>query len=164
MATIKLIIKSADPRDDGKCPVYVQIMQNGKAARIKTKYFVDPLFWDKVKGRVIGGKTGDPNATKKNFSLAEILIDHEKTLIDNDENIRSLDALEIKKFLECAKCDKSTLDEWLQQSDSIHKTIYLWQTQPSSECDCGTTTLHNAPKMILADYSQFARYKRKQTT
>ncbi len=100
MATIKLIIKSADPRDDGKCPVYVQIMQNGKAARIKTKYFVEPKFWDKVKGRVIGGKTGDPNATKKNFSLAEILIDHEKTLIDNEENIRSLDALEIKKFLE----------------------------------------------------------------
>jgi len=58
--------------------------------------------------------------------------------------------------------DKSTLDEWITRSTT--DTLYIWQTSSDEVAKCGTSSLVNCPKYILADYSSFAKYRRKQTT
>lgn len=55
--------------------------------------------------------------------------------------------------------DDATLKEWCAHSSTA--TLYVWQTMPDELCKCGTSSLVNAPKYILAHYSSFAKYKRK---
>lgn len=48
--------------------------------------------------------------------------------------------------------------EWCASTDN--ETIYLWQTQSDEVAKCGTSLL-NAPKLILANYKEYAKYQRK---
>lgn len=70
------------------------------------------------------------------------------------------------KIMKWAGIDKSTLEEWIASTPATHQTIYLWQTTSDDLRSCGTTTLHNVPKYVLANYSSFAKYRRqpKQNT
>ena len=97
MATLKLFIFKKQTKDNGECRIYVQIIHNRKVARIQTKYFVKPEHWQL--GKVIGGKTGDRNAIKKNFDLSELLNDYQRTLIENEKNIANIDVASIREFL-----------------------------------------------------------------
>jgi len=53
----------------------------------------------------------------------------------------------------------SELKEWCDSTSN--STIYLWQTTSDSVAKCGSSTLVNAPKFILANYNSFCKYKRK---
>lgn len=64
-----------------------------------------------------------------------------------------------KKLQEKFKLDNATLHEWL--NSSTNEAIYLWQTQADEIAKCGTSTLVNAPKFVLANYSTFGKYKNK---
>lgn len=68
-----------------------------------------------------------------------------------------------KKLKDWAKIDDATLQEWIDSVPQGHQTIYLWQTTSDELRQCGTTTLHNCPKFVLATYSTFNKY-RKQIT
>lgn len=48
--------------------------------------------------------------------------------------------------------------EWCDSTNN--ETIYLWQTQSDEIVKCGTSLL-NAPKLILANYKEYAKYQRK---
>lgn len=48
--------------------------------------------------------------------------------------------------------------EWIASTTT--QTIYLWQTQSDELAKCGTSLI-GAPKYILANYSQFNKYKKK---
>ena len=98
MSPLKLVILPKQPRESGECRIYIRLIHNGKSARIKTKYFVLPVNWNK--GKVQGGKSGDKNAARKNIDLTEKVNDYEKLIIDNSENISKLDVISVKKFLE----------------------------------------------------------------
>ena len=60
-----------------------------------------------------------------------------------------------------AGIDDATLDEWIAASPSTYQSIHLWQTQGDELCDCGSSSLVNAPKYILADYKSFAKYRKQ---
>lgn len=66
---------------------------------------------------------------------------------------------QMKKVKEWAKIDDSTLQEWVASTPPIHQSIYLWQTCEDEQCDCGTSSLRNCPKYILANYSSFKKYQ-----
>lgn len=64
-----------------------------------------------------------------------------------------------KKVKDWAGIDDATLKEWIASVPALHQTIYLWQTQEDEQCDCGTSSLRNCPKYILADYKSFNKYR-----
>jgi len=47
MSPLKLVILPKQPRESGECRIYIRLIHNGKSARIKTKYFVLPVNWNK---------------------------------------------------------------------------------------------------------------------
>lgn len=51
--------------------------------------------------------------------------------------------------------------EALNSTPKEHSTIYLWQTQADAQFMIKTSTLFNAPKFVVANYSSFEKYKRK---
>lgn len=57
--------------------------------------------------------------------------------------------------------DEKTLVEWIASTKT--ETIYLWQTQSDATVKC-KTSLDGAPKFIVAGYSSFNKYKRKEQT
>lgn len=56
------------------------------------------------------------------------------------------------------KCDDATLKEWI--ASSTNSTIYLWQTSSDATVQC-KTSLYNAPKYVVANWSVFEKYKKK---
>lgn len=68
------------------------------------------------------------------------------------------------KLMKWAGIDAGTLAEWVASTPPICQTIYLWQTQADELCDCGTSSMLNAPKYVLAHYNSFLKYGKKQTT
>jgi hypothetical protein len=71
---------------------------------------------------------------------------------------------QVSKILEWASIDEATLKEWIAYTPPICQTIYLWQTQSDELRMCGSTTLQNCPKYILADYKSFSKYRKQKTT
>ena len=65
------------------------------------------------------------------------------------------------KFKETYSLSDADFNEWMTSTPSIHETIYLWQTQSDINFKLKTSSLVNAPKFILANYSSFLKYKRK---
>lgn len=98
MATLKLDIKAKDTRANGECLIFIRITQHGKLARIRTDFSVSPHLWKDRK--VVGGKYGDPNADQKNLQLTEKITEYQRLLIDNNDNIKNIDANSVKEFLE----------------------------------------------------------------
>lgn len=68
------------------------------------------------------------------------------------------------KLMKWAGIDATTLAEWVASTPPVCQTIYLWQTQADELCDCGTSSMLNAPKYVLAHYNSFLKYGKKQTT
>ena len=63
------------------------------------------------------------------------------------------------KAKEFYRIDDATLKEW--RAKMPPQTFYVWQTQADEIAKCKTSSLVNAPKYILADYTSFAQYRRK---
>ena len=66
-----------------------------------------------------------------------------------------------EKLLTWARIDKPTLQEWLNSTPANHGSVYVWSTQNDGIRNCGTTSLHNVPKFILANYSSFSKYRKQ---
>lgn len=56
--------------------------------------------------------------------------------------------------------DDTMAKEWVASTPKEHATIYVWQTQSDAIVKCGTSSMFNAPKYVLAHYNTFERYKR----
>ena len=67
-----------------------------------------------------------------------------------------------KKMCAHFKIDEATGKEWVASTPPTHGTIYLWQTQSDELRSCGTTSLYNCPKYILADFKSFAKYRKQK--
>ena len=66
----------------------------------------------------------------------------------------------LPKFKELFKLTDQQVTEWLKTG--ADQTVYVWQTQCDERAmSVKTSTLFNAPKYILADYSSLNKYKRK---
>lgn len=50
--------------------------------------------------------------------------------------------------------------EVLNSTPETHSTIYLWQTQSDENFELKTSSLFNAPKFVIANYSSILKYKR----
>jgi len=65
-------------------------------------------------------------------------------------------------------------DKWLMKDDYFqevmlstptdHPIVYLWQTMSDEYFELKTSSMFNAPKFVLANYSSFQKYKRKPQT
>lgn len=62
-----------------------------------------------------------------------------------------------KKFL--GVTDNAAWQEWM--SSGSKDTFYFWQTQSDEVCQCGATSLKDAPKYMIAGYSSFEKYRKK---
>lgn len=67
---------------------------------------------------------------------------------------------QIKKALAYFNITSETFKQWSEKSPT--DTLYLWQTMADEVAKCGTTTLVNCPKYILADYTSFLQHRRQQ--
>lgn len=63
-----------------------------------------------------------------------------------------------KKF--CSD-SKELAASFVESTPKEHKTIYIWQTTSDDVATCGTSTLLNVPKFIVASYQSFLSYERK---
>ena len=70
----------------------------------------------------------------------------------------------VAKFKSVFANDNEEILKWmLESTPKEHETIYLWQTQSDERFELKTSSLFNAPKYIVANYSSFNKYKRKIT-
>jgi len=60
-----------------------------------------------------------------------------------------------------AGIDDETLEEWIKSVPENYMAIHLLQTQDDDMFSGGSSSLFNAPKFVLANYSVFNKYKRK---
>lgn len=50
--------------------------------------------------------------------------------------------------------------EYVASVPPLHETVYLWQTCEDEFCNCGTSSLKDAPKYLLPNYNSFLKYRR----
>lgn len=50
--SIKFILEKRRPKHDGRCSIYVRVIQNGIKAEMHLREHIDPNLWDDAKGRV----------------------------------------------------------------------------------------------------------------
>lgn len=65
-----------------------------------------------------------------------------------------------KRFKDKYAITDDTLKEWMQSTPQGHDAIYLWQTISDEMFKLKTSSLFNAPKFVIANYSSFIKYKR----
>lgn len=66
-----------------------------------------------------------------------------------------------KRFKEKYFVDDETFKEWMSSTPDIHRTIYLWQTQSDENFQLKVSSLFNAPKFVLANYSSFLKHRKQ---
>lgn len=62
------------------------------------------------------------------------------------------------KLKDTLRIDDAILKEWM--ANSSNETLYVWQTTSDEIAKCGTSSMVNAPKYIVANYISFNKYKR----
>lgn len=62
MITAKLSLKKGEVRDDGQANIKIRITRDRVPRYISTKYYVNPLYWDDIRGQVKDGEVL-PNGT-----------------------------------------------------------------------------------------------------
>ena len=63
---------------------------------------------------------------------------------------------EVEKFKKFFGLTAEGFKEWMDKSTT--DTVYYWQTSGDDIAKCGSSSLVNAPKYVLADYTTFSKY------
>ncbi len=77
---------------------------------------------------------------------------------------KPVDDEQMQKCKNFFQLDNDTYTEWMASGTTT--TFWVYQTQSDEMAKCGTSSLVNCPKYILADYKSFSKYRKqnKQTT
>ena len=67
--------------------------------------------------------------------------------------------MEKDRLKQTLKCDDKHLQYLIDGSQS--SAIYVWQTESDNIASCKSSTLHEQPKYILANYSSFEKWRKK---
>lgn len=102
MATLKLTLDSRREYTDKRLPVIFRLTLHTKSTSIDSNVKVLAKDWDFEKSKIL--KT-HPDSKKLNIYLKNRLLELEKLLIEHDSTLKSLNVVELKKFL--LKTDES---------------------------------------------------------
>lgn len=103
MASVKLVLRTAQESQTGHCPLYIRIIKDRKAKFITTGQKLKPSEWDETKQKV---KKNHSNSARLNAYLSQLIADAEGQVADVTRKNRQVSA---KKLKEVIKGKESTL-------------------------------------------------------
>lgn len=80
--TVKAILWTYDPRQDGSCNIKLYLNHNGHKKYVKTRFHVQPIDFDKKRGLV---KKSNPNHLRINTKIGELRRNIETQVIEHDD-------------------------------------------------------------------------------
>jgi hypothetical protein len=74
MASVKLVLRTAQESQTGQCPLYIRLIKDRKAKFLTTGQKLKPSEWDEAKQKV---KKNHPNSARLNAYLSQVIADAE---------------------------------------------------------------------------------------
>lgn len=103
MASVKLVLRTAQESKTGHCPLYIRVIKDRKAKFLTTGQKLKPTEWDEAKQKV---KKNHSNSARLNAYLSKLIADAEGQVADVSRKNESVSA---KKLKEAIKGKESTL-------------------------------------------------------
>lgn len=79
MASVKLVLRTAQESQTGNCPLYIRLIKDRKAKFLTTGQKLKPSEWDEAKQKV---KKNHPNSARLNAYLSQVIADAEAQIVD----------------------------------------------------------------------------------
>jgi integrase len=153
--TIKAVLWTYDPRQDGSCNIKIYLNYKGKKKYIKTPFHVQPKDFDKKKGIV---KKSHPNHRGLNARLGGIKMELESQLIANDDMSRVGEVKEesLIRFLESYVNDiKNGLTALRKSTGNSYNSLL---TRLKQYCDQNYLKDLSFDQIDLIFYEDFKRF------
>ena len=103
MASVKLVLRTAQESQTGHCPLYIRLIKDRKAKFLTTGQKLKPSEWDEAKQKV---KKNHPNSARLNTYLSQVIADAEAQIVDVS---RKNEIVSAKKLKESIKGKESAL-------------------------------------------------------
>ena len=121
MASVKLVLRTAQESQTGQCPLYIRLIKDRKAKFLTTGQKLKPSEWDEAKQKV---KKNHSNSARLNAYLSQLIADAEGQVADVSRKNESVSA---KKLKEAIKGKESTLffDYAFKRLEKINGSISI---------------------------------------
>ncbi len=96
MASVKLVLRTAQESQTGHCPLYIRLIKDRKAKFLTTGQKLKPSEWDEAKQKV---KKNHPNSARLNAYLSQIIADAEGQVADVSRKNESVSAKKLKEAI-----------------------------------------------------------------
>ena len=96
MASVKFILRTQQPDKEGKCPLYIRLIQDRQSKFISTGLKVHPSQWDDDNKKV---RKSFPNSARTNAMLMAKLAEASATIADSERKSKSVTARKLRKPL-----------------------------------------------------------------
>ena len=96
MASVKFILRTQQPDKEGKCPLYIRLIQDRQSKFISTGLKVHPSQWDDDNKKV---RKSFPNSARTNAMLMAKLAEASATIADSERKSKSVTARKLKEAI-----------------------------------------------------------------
>lgn len=93
MATVKAVLRTSKPKEDGTCPIVIRITNNRKTTEKFTGHYTLPEYWDEKLNTI---KKNHPNSVRLNQLILKSITDINRMLIDAQNSDLELTKKQIK--------------------------------------------------------------------
>ncbi len=138
MASVKIILWTADKKKNGTCPIAIRIIKDRKPRYVFTGQYILKKEWDKDLCRV---RKSHPNSNRLNNLLLKKLAETNNTVLELDTNNENVTSKEIKNRIKKVSKNISFFDIADQRIDAYKKK--------------GTFSVSNAEQSIVNNIKKF---------
>ena len=96
MASVKLVLRTAQESQTGQCPLYIRLIKDRKAKFLTTGHKLKPSEWDETKQKV---KKNHPNSARLNAYLSQVIADAEAQIVDVSRKNETVSAKKLKESI-----------------------------------------------------------------
>ena len=96
MASVKFILRTQQQDKEGKCPLYIRLIQDRQSKFISTGLKIHPAQWDDENKKV---RKSFPNSARTNAMLAAKLAEASATIADSERKSKSITARKLKEAI-----------------------------------------------------------------
>ncbi len=140
MASVKIVLRTADIKKDGSCPLAIRIIKDRKPRYVFTGQYVKPKDWNNVDRLV---KKSHPNSKRINNLLIKKLAEANDTILELETNQEAITSKEIKDKIKKVGNHVSFFDLAAQRIDDYKKK--------------GTYSVGNAEQSIVNNLKKFVK-------
>ena len=96
MASVKLVLRTAQESQTGHCPLYIRLIKDRKAKFLTTGQKLKPSEWDEARQKV---KKNHPNSARLNAYLSQVIADAEAQIVDVSRKNETVSAKKLKESI-----------------------------------------------------------------